>query len=396
MSSPNENLPQKEETEWSLPSHVIPEILLKLPVRSLMRFKTVSKEWNLNICNPKFVPKHYENQLRITPQKKIFRCYNNTTNKVLYYIHGGGSIKSENFTPLPNDEKFSQTERTTYLRKVGSHNGILCFYYPTYDHKSKLILWNPSLQESRCIDIGPKDRKIHMLGFGYDSGTKDYKAVNFRYSHDSPLFVDLYSLRKEKWRYNNSPNNYSLLPYKLVKFVWRSLNLEGGNKIHWLVFFEDNNRDVFRSILFFDVRENSVGLIALPESLAVVADDSDVSLAYCVDDRDGLLTLFEYKNDGLMSFCCNVWMLKTDSIDYTWTKLEFSINLDRKFKALGFLSKYIILVISGDKKILFDTRTQHKHFIQIGDGDIWILSYVGTYMENIITLPKYDKKTNPN
>ncbi|XP_062103017.1 F-box protein CPR1-like [Humulus lupulus] len=392
----------------SLPYEMVYEIFLNFPVKSLMRFKSVSKQWNLNISSPEFVQKHLERQILRTPQMNIFRCHSRTISEDLYYIH-------RNLKPTTG-ENFELLTKTSnmYQRKVGSNNGIVCLYQDGPDSNSrKLILWNPSMQQSRDIDIwSDKREKIHPIkhgiycfGFGYDSRTKDYKVVNFVYieyknNNTDPLcLILLYSLREEKWNHTISIEP-PLLPNKLIKISWRSQ--KAGSRVHWIAFFKDNNGDMFRSLLFFDIEEKLFGQIALPESIAVVADDSDenwhhVELASFVDHRKGSLILFEHKKvnnnnnnngDGLR-FCCDAWVVKKcDSLDYSWAKLELSISLDRRFKALGFLSESIVFVITGDEQILFNIRTQQRHLLQIGGGDILIRSHVGTCMENMLTLNK--------
>uniref|UniRef100_A0A803PW97 Uncharacterized protein n=1 Tax=Cannabis sativa TaxID=3483 RepID=A0A803PW97_CANSA len=126
------------------------------------------------------------------------------------------------------------------------------------------------------------------------------------------------------------------------------------------------------------------------EFASLFIDDHDVSKAS--------LVLFEYyynynkDNYGSRLFCCDVWVVNkydhNHSQDYSWNKLEFTINLDKRFKALGFLSEFIILVISSNKPILFDIRSQQYNCcLQIDGGDdISIRSHVGTYMENFLTL----------
>jgi hypothetical protein len=45
----------KSKTQTGLPEEMILEILIRLPVKSLMRFKIVSKPWRAMITDPSFI-----------------------------------------------------------------------------------------------------------------------------------------------------------------------------------------------------------------------------------------------------------------------------------------------------------------------------------------------------
>lgn len=51
---------EKEDQNLGLPHELIVEILLRLPIRSLLRFKCVSTSWRSLISNPHFTKSHFD------------------------------------------------------------------------------------------------------------------------------------------------------------------------------------------------------------------------------------------------------------------------------------------------------------------------------------------------
>ncbi|PON97817.1 hypothetical protein TorRG33x02_064070 [Trema orientale] len=164
----------------------------------------------------------------------------------------------------------------------------------------------------------------------------------------------------------------------------------------WIVW--DVDRERFRTILSFDVRDEVLGQIPLPPDDRDCAHDHEhrrvVELASFVDDRDrkGLLTWFEYNsereedcNNG-SRFRCYVWVMKEYGSVDSWTKSELNISLSKPFSVVGFLSESMLLIrVTDGSMILYDTKTQRKECLRI-DADTKILSYVGTYMESFFRL----------
>ncbi|PON97819.1 F-box domain containing protein [Trema orientale] len=372
MSSLNEEDGADRTASDYLPWDVVSEILVKSPVRSLIRFKRVCKQWN------------------------------STLNKYVYFVHRGNHSTGDNFTQLEHrivERKFHA------LRKVGSHNGIVCFL--GYDSSmSTIILWNPSLQQS--IDVGvwragtPEYYDSHpkhvCFGFGYDSRSEDYRVVKLLYKESEQTTscrVKLYSLRRNWWETINI--HYTRLPCKIREFGWLSQTLEAGRRVHWLANCENSNGEGFRRILSFDVRGKVFGQIALPRGDRDYRECNHqrVELAsFVLDHRDrkGLLTLFEYDdeedcNNG-SRFRCYAWVMKKYGSVDSWTKLELNISLSKQFMVVGFLSESVLLIrVTGEGMIWYDTNTQRKECLAI-DDDTKILSYVGCYMESVFSLKR--------
>nr|GFB00064.1 hypothetical protein [Tanacetum cinerariifolium] len=128
-----------------IPFEIQSEIMKRLPVKSLLQFRSVSKQWKSFINNPKFIKDYHPN-----PPHRLLVRY--TLNTVPTYT----SIIDDNTFP---GQKFTLTtpEPLKLLRftfTLGSVDGLLGFYgfYQDVDLETYMVvLWNPSLR--KCVGI---------------------------------------------------------------------------------------------------------------------------------------------------------------------------------------------------------------------------------------------------
>lgn len=118
---------------------VTTEILSRLPVKSLMRFKCICKFWFGLVTNADLVQKHLNN------------CKNNNT-RLLIINPGGG------FEDGPSFHLYSDTKLTDLSYQYidphklsvkvisGPFNGLFCLHW-----ESSITLWNPTINEYRTL-----------------------------------------------------------------------------------------------------------------------------------------------------------------------------------------------------------------------------------------------------
>lgn len=171
---------------------IVDEILPRLPAKSLIRFKCVSKLWLSVISRREFINHHLNYAL------------SSNTNHLLILTGNDHSLSSCNLDVLDDPAvKIPSFGIDPFV--VGSCNGLLCIQsYSPYC----LVLLNPSTGSSRKIPslLPPRKFSAMNFGFGYDSQNDDYKIVRIvdRYSvgilgPEMDRILHVYSLKANSW-----------------------------------------------------------------------------------------------------------------------------------------------------------------------------------------------------
>ena len=193
----------QRRTNHDLPEEIVLEILAKLPVKSLLRFRCVCKRWYSSIANPSFISTHLSNNHH--NQGLVIHLAKNTR------IPSSGRLDSQ-FCTLARDRTFETISkfpipfifRSWFLVLAGSCNGILCFSDYMTPGCNGVYLWNPSIRMFKRLPYtcSTQLRKV-ALGFGYDSQTNDYKVVKFSWTIAEPMpppEVEVYSFSSDSWK----------------------------------------------------------------------------------------------------------------------------------------------------------------------------------------------------
>lgn len=296
---------------YSLPLELIRDIFLRLPVKSVARFKCVCKSWLSLISDPQFGISHFD--LAAVPSHRILLRSNDFSVQ---------SIDVEDFNavhfPLPTPS-LPNSDLGYFHDKhgiVGSCRGLVLLCYET---SSDLILWNPSIGAHKLFPNFEFDlRDGYLYGFVYDALTDDYLLILvalFGSAHAQTEFK-IFSFKTNSWdRLGFDEHQY----------------LEGGDEfsagslvngaLHWLVFceYEDIDEDIPFSfieyapcIVAFDLIERSFRPMPL-------------FLLFCMQKYQlyGLREL-----GGCLSVCCSrracgmveIWVMKEYKVLSSWTK----------------------------------------------------------------------------
>ncbi|KNA04839.1 hypothetical protein SOVF_195970 [Spinacia oleracea] len=277
-----------------LPVDVITDILLRLPAKSLLRFKSVCKLWYDTIDSPDFIKRHVEkfNLHMIFANPVVYMCdfdtFDNPTN--LDY-------------PFKNLE-----DGGVYV--VGSSRGLLCFSMHCYPYT--IFLYNPTTQSHKTLPFLPLMSTFYYprghvyLGFGYDPVSEDYKCVKiFLRKSDAEVGsfksqVMVYSLREDTWKRGAHD-----VPYYFYGHFGYSVMLHGI--MHWSI--EGDHRVPLPMVGFnlFDETFSSVSLPNYHTDICVRAHIGVVDDCLCV-----MLNHYCY---------CEVWVMKEYGEATSWTKL---------------------------------------------------------------------------
>ncbi|KAI5311641.1 hypothetical protein L3X38_040814 [Prunus dulcis] len=126
-----------------VPEDIIYEILLKLPVRSLLRFTAVCKSWNCMIKSSTFITHHLiqkeDVQLLLhNPQYGMYLLYKDDDND-----DGRSSSTLREYTNLDNPYDFYDRGLASHF--VGTCKGLVCLAVEDID--SIALVWNPSIRK---------------------------------------------------------------------------------------------------------------------------------------------------------------------------------------------------------------------------------------------------------
>ncbi|XP_030962355.1 F-box/kelch-repeat protein At3g23880-like isoform X2 [Quercus lobata] len=366
-----------------LPNEVLLEILHRLPVKSLIQFRCVSKSYNSLITSPAFIKSSYTRSP--SDSNKLIVRYLDVKSHVERYklIHeDNDNNDSSSSEQIPDLEFPLRSSSWDYFQLVGSANGLFCL------HEGKhFILWNPcirkfiTLPNPSFIDLFPR-----YLAVGFDLRTDDYKvariAGNIRYEGAKPplVLVEVYSVSEGSWRVTNGGDSY---PPRITISNWhpQAAYLNGA------VYFAANDWGDAQSsiVLSFDLGDEVFRLISLPNGKFGL--DADIGTSVF----NGLLSLICYGNQHLSIVkSCSVWVMKEDGVVDSWTK-QFTIELNMlRWKVLGFLKNDHVLVQKikshGSKLLSYDPESQQVK--NLGFYRSTYYSYADNYARNLTLLDK--------
>ncbi|KAB5516191.1 hypothetical protein DKX38_026839 [Salix brachista] len=304
-----------------LPSEIISDILSRLPVKSLVRFKCVSKTWRSLISHPGFAKEHL---------KRAKEDTNANHYKIFLSADPHLSIDPEAFFDADDNLLTAQlnfpasySDQNSYIEILGSCNGLVCGLL----HRNPLIyIWNPSTRESRELAT-PSSRELAIpgssedsafYGFGYDVKLDDYKIVkgyiststNSSDGSNSETKVEVLTLKGNIWRTIQDLRCGVLL---------RGRGTSANGVLHWLVLRQENVRSIKYVMVSFDLSEEKfLETVPLP---GLTGDDNIWKLELKV--LGDWLCLYCYRG-GLF---CEAWIMKGYSSEVSWTRiLRFNIG----------------------------------------------------------------------
>ncbi|KAF7128106.1 hypothetical protein RHSIM_Rhsim11G0068300 [Rhododendron simsii] len=180
---------------------LLTQILLRIPTKSIIRFKSVSKHWLSLLSDSGFASSH----CRLNPKPLISSLY--------FYFYYGGKLESVSLNGSPTTPSLSFLHPLTGDFKVQhSCNGLLLInYYKKFvDNRieAQYLVCNPTTQKFRLLDYHVNEQ--YRSGFSslscwlaFDpSKSPHYKVVMFTslYYCDPHWEVDIYSSETAWWK----------------------------------------------------------------------------------------------------------------------------------------------------------------------------------------------------
>ncbi|KAK4259346.1 hypothetical protein QN277_005688 [Acacia crassicarpa] len=211
-----------------LPIDIIINILKRLPVKSILRFQCVLKEWKDLLKSPSFIAEHARHSAQERPLLLLYE---------FSYKRGCPSISLVNrkmetveVLSIPSIDPFR-------CRIIGSCNGLLCINVIHDQARSHnlLWLWNPVIKKVREIPLTTNDPMGRCeYGFGFCGIVNNYKIVKFY---------------KQKIRKKKKDQHFHRIKYDRVEVYslstgsWKQLEFEFGAIEHAEILSQAVNTD---------------------------------------------------------------------------------------------------------------------------------------------------------
>ncbi|XP_075646889.1 F-box protein At3g07870-like isoform X2 [Castanea sativa] len=365
-----------------LPEEVVLEILHRLPVKSLIRFRCVSKSWNSLITSSAFINSHLTRSLSLpsNPNKLIVRhCLDSP------YVEHYKLIDddSDSFDQIQNIEFPLTTRCFQHFVLIGSANGLFSLY-----EQERFILWNPSIRKfitlpKPCITVKTHGRITCRPAFGFDPRTNDYKVVRIAFrcrtntsEEAKPPLIEVYSLNEGCWRITSAS-----FPPGIAFTDWYRPTASSGGAVHFAVYDKDNCDCPL--VLSFDLSDEVFRLISWPNGA--------FSLRFVYTSViGGSLSLLLFDDGYLDNNRCAIWVMKDYGIVDSWTKL-FAADLNKEItRVLGLQKNGSILVEAklprGWGLSSYDPKSQQVKNLGICGRPEYF--HVDNYLENLVLLDK--------
>ncbi|GAB2298404.1 hypothetical protein Dimus_032469 [Dionaea muscipula] len=328
---------------------VLVEILARLPVRSLLRFKCVCKTWFSLIGSEYFAGKH------LSARSIMFKDYNFENLLVDYHQSPNGdnpmcaqfsamdfdtlSIVHRKFKIVSSSSpEYSVRRPNPSCSFAGSCNGIVCLKVQdlvAYSHQQSLLLWNPATGEVKSLQY---EKLITVFGIGFDPKMNDYKVVLITYSLRIPKtteYVSVYSSRSDSWKSLHGPESCC--------FLYTSTTSSGGRMLNWLGICQDQI-----IVISFDLSKEAFVMTPLPpgkHQYCLIQNTPDQPCTIACYERE----YFNTKN------IIHIWTLNEYGESDSWTKLR-SVPV-----MFDFVCRADLLVLwKGGEEVLFKIK-QHMH-----------------------------------
>lgn len=343
------------------------EILSRLSVRSLLRFRCVCKSWYDLFESPNFISKHLKNE----DNMRLFVRYIDS--------EGDGSDEypkicfslflDETLADLSSQDLVPQMPILGVVR--GPFDGIFCSLVNSY----RIAIWNLATRECKALpkraSILPDKIQVSnsYVGFGLDPISNCYKLVwiltlwdekrciLFEFTH-----IAVYTFSTNSWRdfQSSEMSQYNLCDeldstYHDGACYW--LAMRYGHEVV-LSFYMDN--EAFQELHVPCILENTA-----PKFLGVCND------SLC-------LLLFDADNS-----CFDIWIMK----ERYWTKQMTTRPIVAVDRPIGFWKNGTFFIRTNmGQLVLYDPSTQEIRDLELGSCEF--STYI--YRESLITLKAKD------
>ncbi|XP_073120244.1 F-box/kelch-repeat protein At3g06240-like [Henckelia pumila] len=366
-----------------LPEDAVIEILIRLPVKSIVKLRCVSKTWRDLIKSPTFIHRHQnrERKQSVLLVKRYLTQQNG--DEAILSFHDPDSpelLVSPNLSiPFSNDLDHPSANYAL-VQIYGPCNGIVCI--PVGDI---ILLCNPALREFMPLPPPniprPEGYFVYHLefGFGFDPNTGAYKVMqisqtttkDFQLLPDQDRF-DLYDSASNSWKHIDAKR-----PIMITCFP--SFQIFFGGVLHFYAEI-DMNDDPY--ILCFDITTEAFQLLDFPDDFP----EYGLSSLTVLNENLAMVGYPRWKGESEPSQIIEIWVMKEYGVKESWTK-QFVIGPYMVFCPFLLLNNEWLLVESNNVGQLAVCGLHENNFKELqfyGFGST--ISAAVVYQESLISL----------
>ncbi|KAL3650382.1 hypothetical protein CASFOL_006785 [Castilleja foliolosa] len=305
---------------------LLTEILIRLPLKSLFRFKQVSKHWQSLITDPGFA-------IRRNPISKpvgmfVPRCMNKTTFSRFAYV------------PFSNKKpKTRHVKQLDDVKIINSCNGLLLCYRNLTNSISYLV-YNPTTNKSSTIPDDGVQSNVLGMSLAFDPArSRHYKIVRVRGVFVVDIFeyrIEVYLSESGCWRKPDGPFR------ALVNF---SDGVYWNGAIHWVNYKT-------RDCLYFNPNDDD--RMVMPRMAPSLPSSSVEHKRFYFGESCGHLNYVEFLRPGV---CSKVYELRRD---YSEWFFKYNFDLLIIYRGVDYMKSYenelwwsckfsSIIVVRGEK-----------------------------------------------
>ncbi|GJV21960.1 putative F-box domain-containing protein [Tanacetum coccineum] len=322
---------------------VVEDILLRVAVKDLIRYKSVCKSWYSLISSSRFVELHLKHT-----------CDNND------YDLEHRRIAMPTVWKIPDDFQ------NNIWKVVGSSNGLVCISPLLRD--PLILVNNPCTGEVRELPMAPliSEKIIGKLSvsFGYDSSTDDYKVVMGIKKGLEGAIVQVFSLKSNSWK---------LIGDVKYWFMYNKPGILFNGALHWFVF--DYNNETRTVILSFDLSREDFNVIPQPNDTKYTWDLLDSVTTMGIVENQLSIILTNVDNPLKR----NIWVMRSYNVGHSWELLPNDCEM--KYDVVHYMKMYDCTSPMKKRLSFFcDDNTCSSRSGKYVDTHIFVQSLVSPYV----------------
>nr|XP_025884893.1 F-box/kelch-repeat protein At3g23880-like [Solanum lycopersicum] len=281
-------------SHFHFPREIISNILSRLPVKTLLRFRCVSKQWRNLISKPNFIASHFRHSssLQLSGSSILIGSRHHESN------HHVVSLYNPPESVVQVDSPFPCFFPNMYI--VGPCHGFICLFNPPWGEL--ITLWNPSMRKYKMVELtdslpSPGLHFLTSIGMAFDYQHNELLILRIfcvGIMFEVPNHVEVYSSKSGKWKKLKNE-----MIFHIVEFT---CNVIVKGVAYWLVCMPDKfgsravfvrfdvGKLVFEKLPSIGRRKKHQYLVELEGSLCMLdwdhKDDCHMDV-WVMDDVDG-------------------------------------------------------------------------------------------------------------